>query len=104
MEDIGKTILNFPFVRPAAKFHREHNCCCYFGTTKFGFHVITIGLLLGLVEEYFAPNPLRGVIKLALIAPFIATYIKDNSTHRMLCLYLFMLAMPIIAIVNLVSY
>ena len=106
MEECGNYLINNPLVRKTAKIHRYHNCCCWFGTSNFGFNVITIGLILGLVEEYVAPNPARGLIKLACILPFAVTYFpaQDTADTRKVCLYTFCLAMPIIAIINLVTY
>ena len=104
MQDIGNHLIVNPWVRKSAKYHRKWNCCCYCISTKMGVHIIASGLLLGLLEEFVAINFIRVMLKIAILVPFVMMYVKDNAFHRQLCLYLFCLCMPLIAIVNLIAY
>ena len=59
---------------------------------------------MSLLEEYFAPNFVRGMLKIAILVPVCLMYIKDNNFHRWLTLQMFCLCQPLIAIVNLFMY
>ena len=101
---IGNTIIANPWVKWAAKLHIHEDCCCYFLHTKTGVHIISIGLLLSLAEEYLAPNFLRGMCKLAIIVPMVLMYIRDSTFHRWLLLLLFCICQPLVALVNFLAY
>ena len=49
-------------------------------------------------------NFVRCMLKLAMMVPFVLMFWQDCAFHRQLCLYLFCLCVPIIFIVNFVSY
>lgn len=69
-----------------------------------GVRIIFIGLVLGLVQEYFHLNLVRACLKGAMVVPFVLMIVHDCALHRQLCLYLFCLCIPIIAIINIVAY
>merc|ERR1719162_1933836 len=101
---VGNKVIANPWAKMAAKMHIEQNCCFYFISTSTGVFIISIGLLVSLLEEYFSPNMYRGALKIAMVVPIALMYLKDNSFHRWLYLQLFCLIQPLIAIINIIAY
>ena len=101
---VGNKVIANPWAKEAARMHIQQNCCFYFISTSTGVLIISIGLLISLLEEYFSPNMVRGILKIAMLVPVVLMYLKDNSFHRWLYLQLFCLCQPLIAIVNLFQY
>ena len=85
-------------------YHSKWDCCCYCFSTKMGVQIISVGIAIGLLEEYAAMNFIRCAIKIALLVPFVMMFVNDCAFHRQLCLYLFCLCVPLIFIVNTVAY
>ena len=104
IDQVGNTLLKNDWVRWSAKMHIEQDCCCYLLPTKTGVHIIAVGLIMSLAEEYFSPSFARGILKAAIVVPLVLMYIKDNSLHRWLLLCMFCLCQPLIAIWNLLAY
>merc|ERR1712087_273686 len=104
IDNAGNWIIKNPWVKWSAKQHVQQNCCCYLLHTQTGVHIISIGVIISLLEEYLAPNFVRGILKIAIIVPMVLMYIKDSSLHRWLYLNLFCLCQPLIAIVNFLAY
>ena len=102
--ELGDKVIANPWVRWSAKIHIQQDCCCYLISTAMGVNIISIGLIVSLLEEYFSPNFARGMLKVAMIVPMVLMYIKDNSFHRWLYLQLFCFCQPLVAIVNLFAY
>ena len=101
---IGDKVIANPWAKEFARFHIQQNCCCYLLSASTGVFIISIGLVISLLEEYFSPNFARGILKIAMLVPMVLMYIKDNSFHRWLYLQLFCLCQPLIAIVNILAY
>ena len=104
MLELGERIAQNPWIKRGADWHESLNCCCILFTSNQGFKLIFLGLCIAAAEEYSAFNQVRVMLKVAMIVPFVMTFVVDCSFHRMLCLYLFLLCMPLIAILNLVMY
>ena len=104
MLELGDRIGQNPWVRKTIDVHESMNCCCLLFSSNQGFKLIFLGLCIMAAEEYWAFNQIRVMLKVAMLVPFVMTFVVDCSFHRMLCLYLFGLCMPLIAICNLFMY
>ena len=104
MQEIGDQLVLNKGVRRAINHHKKGDCCCFCLSTRIGVYIIGIGMCIGLLEEYAAPNYIRMALKIAALVPFFMMLYKDCAFHRQLYLYLFCLTVPAIAIVNLVAY
>ena len=104
IDKVGNAVLKNPWVKWSAKFHIEQDCCCYLLHTQTGVHIIAVGLFLSLAEEYFSPNFVRGILKIAILVPLVLMYVKDSALHRWLLLTMFCLCQPLIAIFNMLAY
>lgn len=104
MLELGERIAQNPWVKSAADWHETLNCCCVLFSSRQGFFLIFIGCCISAAEEYWAFNQVRVMLKVAMLVPFVMTFVVDCGFHRMLTLYLFCLCMPLIAICNLFMY
>ena len=59
---------------------------------------------MSLAEEYFAPNFVRGMLKLAIVVCMLMMYIRDSRLNRWLLLIAFCVGQPLVALVNLFAY
>ena len=82
MQDAENIAMSNKWVRSGAKRHKNWNCCCYCFTTQMGVYIIAAGQVLLLLEEYSAPNFLRGMLKLAMVATFGLMFIVDSALNR----------------------
>ena len=80
---------DIPIVGKVAAMHVDMNCCFMLFSTKFGTKIISFGLLVGLIEEYFHFNKVRTVLKVAMFVPFVLKMIHDNGLNRWLMLNFF---------------
>ena len=69
-------------MRRAIRHHRKGDCCCFCLSTRIGIYIIGIGLCVGLLEEYAAPNVIRIMLKVAGLVPFFMMLAKDCAWHR----------------------
>ena len=104
MDEIGQKVAQNKGVRSLMKHHRKTDCCCFCLSSKQGALIIGIGLCVGLLEEIRAPNPVRAVLKVIGLVPFFMMLAADSAWHRQLFLFAFCLTVPLVAVVNLVSY
>ena len=93
-----------PCVSTLASMHVDMNCFFMLISTRRGVKVISFGLLLSLIEEYWHFNRVRTILKLAMFAPVVLGLIHDNGLNRWLMLNLFTLCQPLIFLWNLYKY
>ena len=56
------------------------------------------------IEELFAWNTARAILKLIVVVPVIAMTLKDTKFHRWLMMVIFAICTPLIFLVNLYYY
>ena len=80
------------------------NCCCCF-SVKTGTNIIGILFIIDLIGEFWHPtiNPLRWVLRLFVASVFLAMYIKDTGTTRMLFFFTFIANIFLKGIVDYVT-
>ena len=62
---------DIPCISTLASYHVDWNCCFMIFSTRNGNKIISFGLLLSLIEEYFHFNKVRTILKIAMVAPVI---------------------------------
>ena len=65
---------------------------------------MTVGVILGLLEEYAAFNVLRFCAKVAVVVPFVIMIFQDTAFNRLLALLMFCIGVPLIFVINFLAY
>ena len=95
---------DIPCVSTLASIHVDWNCCFMLFSTRTGTKLISFGLLVSLIEEYFHFNKVRTILKIATVVPVVLLGIHDNGLNRWLMLNLFVICQPLIFLWNLYKY
>ena len=103
-KQVKEFVQNNYYVRQGRKWHKQNDCCCWFFTTKTGVQIVTVGVILGLLEEYAAFNLFRFICKVAVVVPFAMMLFQDTAFNRLLALLMFCICIPLIFVINFLAY
>ena len=86
------------------EYHREHDCCCIWFSSKTGVKILTVGLLSAVLIELPSFHFVRALLKVGILSAFCLMHYEDDEKARALCLLTYFLGTPAIATINFIMY